>query len=50
MNKCPTCQSPNPKHHPAVQWGGEVHLCRDQWHKPTDRVVPCTIVFEEPKK
>ena len=35
MSKCPTCQSSNPSFHPAVQHEGEVHLCRDPWHKPT---------------
>jgi hypothetical protein len=35
MNECPTCGSPYPHHHPAVQHEGEVHLCYDPWHKPT---------------
>jgi hypothetical protein len=45
MNKktrrCPTCDSPSPKLHPAVQCGGEVGICRDKWHLPHDpRVIP----------
>lgn len=32
--KCPTCRSPSPEKHPAVQAGGEVHLCKDMWHGP----------------
>lgn len=32
---CPTCDSPNPAHHPAVQFEGEVHLCENPWHQPT---------------
>lgn len=31
---CPTCGSPDPQRHPAVQWEGEVQLCRDAWHAP----------------
>lgn len=34
-DKCPSCQSPDPAWHPAVQSGGEVCLCHDAWHKPT---------------
>jgi len=31
--KCPTCDSPKPELHPAMQAdGGEVQICRDQWH------------------
>jgi ubiquitin-protein ligase len=33
--KCPTCGSPDPRRHPAVQFEGEVQLCEDNWHKPT---------------
>ena len=31
---CPTCGSPDPKRHPAVQWEGEVQPCSDAWHSP----------------
>lgn len=30
--RCPTCDSPRPHLHPAVQYEGEVQLCRDAWH------------------
>lgn len=30
--RCPRCDSPAPKLHPAIQWEGEVHLCNDPWH------------------
>jgi hypothetical protein len=33
--ECPTCGGTNPAWHPAVQAGGEVHLCEDSWHQPT---------------
>lgn len=29
---CPTCDSPNPNLHPAIQHEGEVQPCRDDWH------------------
>lgn len=32
LNRCPTCNSPLPKLHPAVQQGGEVQPCKDSWH------------------
>jgi hypothetical protein len=30
--KCPTCTSPAPHLHPAVQSEGEVHTCHDAFH------------------
>lgn len=30
--ECPTCASPRPFLHPAVQEGGEVQPCPDAWH------------------
>ena len=30
--RCPTCDSPSPELHPAVQHEGEVEICKDQWH------------------
>lgn len=30
--RCPTCNSPSPELHPAVQWEGEVQICHDDWH------------------
>ena len=32
--RCPTCESPDPKLHPAMQWEGEVQPCRGEWHSP----------------
>lgn len=32
MTNCPRCDSPDPKLHPAVQHGGEVHLCPHPYH------------------
>lgn len=31
-DKCPTCDSPRPELHPAVQSEGEVQICRNAWH------------------
>ncbi len=33
MNKCPTCNSPKPNLHPAVQFEGEVSPCADAFHR-----------------
>ena len=31
-DRCPTCTSPSPELHPAMQHEGEVQPCRDDWH------------------
>jgi hypothetical protein len=33
MNRCPSCNSPAPHLHPAVQHEGEVQLCGDSFHE-----------------
>lgn len=32
MNRCPTCNSPQPHLHPAVQVEGEVEVCAHSFH------------------
>jgi hypothetical protein len=36
IERCPTCDSPSPNLHPAVQYEGEVQMCADQWHASTE--------------
>jgi len=31
--RCPTCNSPDPKLHPAMQYEGEVQVCKHLWHE-----------------
>jgi hypothetical protein len=33
--KCPTCGSPWPDLHPAVQYEGEATICKDTFHRST---------------
>lgn len=37
IRNCPTCDSPAPNLHPAVQSEGEVQPCKDPWHTPPPR-------------
>lgn len=30
--RCPSCDSPDPRLHPAMQLGGEVEICHDDFH------------------
>jgi len=32
MSKCPTCGSPYPQCHPALQFEGEIEICVDDFH------------------
>lgn len=34
--RCPTCNSPSPRLHPAVQFEGEVERCSDAYHATAD--------------
>jgi hypothetical protein len=42
--RCPTCDSPDPKLHPAVQWEGDIQPCGNRWHvltaQHTSRTAP----------
>lgn len=40
-DRCPTCDSPAPHLHPAVQCEGEVQPCKDEFHlRPTPQNKP----------
>jgi hypothetical protein len=50
---CPSCESPDPVLHPAVQHEGEVQPCSDEWHRLTrpgmeawSRVADCAFPSE----
>lgn len=49
VERCPTCTSPSPELHPAVQYEGEVEVCRDSWHSPI-ACVPEPEPSGEPEK
>lgn len=42
-NRCPSCNSPDPKRHPATQYEGEVWLCPDPYHQPSAAEIACSF-------
>jgi len=49
---CPQCNSSDPLRHPAVQHGGEVHICLDPWHVtfPLREIVKTTVLSPAKRK
>lgn len=41
--RCPTCDSPAPHLHPAVQHEGEVQVCGDNFHKRVTNQNPALV-------
>ena len=49
--RCPTCQSPSPHLHPAMQHEGEVELCTDEFHlTPTNQNTVANIASVNAKR
>jgi hypothetical protein len=45
--KCPTCESPEPRLHPATQAEGEVtHICPDPFHGAAEKEMTREEMFE----
>jgi len=50
MNRCPTCNSPSPERHPAVQFEGETEPCIDPFHDADDRQEPWLVAYIAEKR